>query len=128
MSLSKYPKAKYAKRIGHYRLFVGSGYGNRYDEVLEYRVWVRYEHTEEEHLVCYCFATYEEAKTKEEEVCKAGCVYAHLVVLVLQKWYWEHLSNVANKLDLKNERRFINEEEYVRMNKERLTEYCVEWL
>jgi putative acetyltransferase len=54
-----YPAAKNKSKVGSYSALVFSGGGYFYDEVLEYRVWVRPSDGEEVHF--YSYADYKTA-------------------------------------------------------------------
>lgn len=56
--IKPYPPAADAKKVGTYDLYVYSGGGYFYDEVLEYRVWVKQPGKD---AVCHSFTSYEDA-------------------------------------------------------------------
>jgi len=100
----KYPSAIDSSKVGTYEPIVFSGGGHFYDNVLEYRVWVK-NHDETAH---YCFATYEEAATFSKATKNAE----KPVVLVLQKEY-------IDEQDPDNPKQ---------IKKERMAEWLPEWL
>jgi putative acetyltransferase len=101
-----YPKAIDKEKIGTYpaRSFSGGGYF--YDEILEYRVWVHPGDGEEDYY--YPFYEFEEALKFSNETANAE----NPCVLILQKEYIDEPEDGV----------------YIKMCKERITEWLVEWL
>lgn len=101
-----YPDAKDKSKVGSHSALVFSGGGYFYDEVLEYRVWVRPPSGEEVHF--YSYADYKTALDYSKETEGAE----EPLVLVLQKAYIDG----PTKDDL------------VIIKKDRIAEWRVEWL
>lgn len=100
-----YPDAFDIKRVGNYPALVQSGGGYFYDEVLEYRVWVRPPGKEPFY---FAFANFEEALN-----CSKLTQFAEMpVVLVSQEEYIDE-PEVGN---------------FIHIKKPRLTEWEPEWL
>lgn len=102
----KYPKAINKEKVGTYSALAFSGGGYFYDEVLEYRVWVRPPNGDEVHY--YYFENFEEALEYSKNT--EGAKYP--LALVLQNAYIESLEEGIFSI----------------VNKERIAEWRVEWL
>jgi len=104
--MMKYPDAKNKSKVGSYSALVFSGGGYFYDEILEYRVWVRPQNGDEVHF--YAYADYEMALDYAQKTEGAE----DPLVLVLQKTYIDEPTK-GNLIIVKEDR---------------ITEWRVEWL
>lgn len=101
----QYPDAIDPNRVGKYPIYVNSGGGIYYDEVLEYRVWI---HPPGEDVYYRAFVTYEEALG-----------------------FSKSTPNSEKPLVLVSQEEHINEPEpgkYIHIKKPRITEWLPEWL
>jgi leucyl aminopeptidase len=106
MKTLRHPNAHDQNKVGSYPTIVYSGGGLIYDEVLEYRVWLK---DEDRQSRCHSFVTYNDAKRFIKNTPTAE---REPVVLVLQKQYIEDNKDGKYKL----------------IDKERFTEWRIEWL
>jgi hypothetical protein len=81
-----YPSAHDKSKIGTYGHLCASGGGHRYDRVLEYRVWVRYDGMPS--AKCFSFSSHDDAAKFRSVLPKKDKTYDRLVVLVEQDWYY----------------------------------------
>jgi len=102
------PPATNPKMVGKYNMKCKSGGGGRWDQVLEYRVWVR----TDDDLYFKSYANYLDAHEEATKLqTKDDVEYVHVVVLIKQNWqvWWESGKIVFN-------------------DEETITEWQPEWL
>ena len=115
-----YPEVINTKLVGSYPEQSYSGGGLVYDDVLEYRVWVKSNTSKGDNIWVRSYSSFDEANKYNNRIKnRKNIKYTHIVALVKQKkWY---------KLNDDGEYKH-NENNYEIVKSNRITEWDINWL